>query len=65
MTRRSLLAAAIGPTHYWLWSHKTGWRSNDNEYGTAPAMDGPWLGGGLLAPTGQNTWNSQCTSSFR
>lgn len=52
---------AIGSTHYWLWSHKTGWASNDNEYGVAPTMDGPWVGQGLLAPAGQITWNSQCT----
>ncbi|MDP9035242.1 MAG: hypothetical protein M3O50_10570, partial [Myxococcota bacterium] len=52
---------AIGSTHYWLWSHKTGWTSNDNEYGVAPTMDGPWVGQGLLAPAGQTTWNSQRT----
>lgn len=48
-------------TYYWLSSSKTGWRSNDNRYATASSIAGPWTDKGLLAPTGENTWNSQST----
>lgn len=48
-------------TYYWLFSDKTGWRSNDNNYATAPAIAGPWTKKGLLAPAGKLTWNSQST----
>jgi hypothetical protein len=51
----------MGDTYYWLFSDKTGWRSNDNNYATAPAIAGPWTKKGLLAPAGELTWNSQST----
>jgi len=48
-------------TYYWLFSSKTGWRSNDNNYATATSMAGPWTNKGLIAPSGKLTWNSQST----
>jgi hypothetical protein len=42
-------------------SSKTGWRANDNEYASAPAMTGPWTKQGLIAPAGERTWLSQST----
>ncbi|MEO6096112.1 MAG: family 43 glycosylhydrolase, partial [Fibrobacteria bacterium] len=51
----------MGDTYYWLFSDKTGWRSNDNNYATAPAIAGPWTKKGLLAPAGKKTWDSQST----
>ncbi|MBW8889205.1 MAG: family 43 glycosylhydrolase [Fibrobacteres bacterium] len=48
-------------TYYWLSSSKTGWRSNDNKYATASSIAGPWTDKGLLAPSGELTWNSQST----
>lgn len=64
----SVLNGAESPTlfkkdgiYYWLSSSKTGWRSNDNRYATASSIAGPWTDKGLLAPSGQLTWNSQST----
>jgi hypothetical protein len=51
----------MNSTYYWLWSNKTGWSTNDNSYATAAGIAGPWTNQGLLVPSGQNTWNSQCT----
>lgn len=51
----------VGSTYYWLWSNKSGWRSNDNGYATAPSIAGPWTNRGLFAPSGMFTWDSQCT----
>ncbi|MDP4179720.1 MAG: discoidin domain-containing protein, partial [Bacillota bacterium] len=51
----------VDGTYYWLWSNKTGWRSNDNGYATASSMAGPWTNRGLIAPSGMFTWDSQCT----
>jgi hypothetical protein len=50
-----------GGTYFWLMSTKTGWRANDNEYATAPAITGPWTRRGLIAPMGERTWLSQST----
>jgi hypothetical protein len=50
-----------GSTYFWIMSSKTGWRANDNQYATAPAMTGPWTNQGLVAPTGERTWLSQST----
>jgi len=50
-----------GGTYFWLMSTKTGWRANDNEYASAPALTGPWTKRGLIAPMGERTWLSQST----
>jgi len=50
-----------GGAYFWLMSTKTGWRANDNEYATAPAITGPWTRRGLIAPMGERTWLSQST----
>lgn len=50
-----------GSTYFWIMSNKTGWRANDNQYATAPAMTGPWTNKGLIAPAGERTWLSQST----
>jgi hypothetical protein len=50
-----------GSTYFWIMSDKSGWRANDNQYATAPAMTGPWTNQGLIAPAGERTWLSQST----
>ena len=50
-----------GSTYFWIMSDKSGWRANDNQYATAPAMTGPWTKQGLVAPAGERTWLSQST----
>lgn len=56
-------------TYYWVGSHKTGWRANNNFYSTAPSMKGPWTWQGYIAPvadtadklSAERTWLSQST----
>jgi hypothetical protein len=58
-----------GSTYYWIGSHKTGWRANNNFYSTAPAITGPWTYQGFIAPvkdpedsiSDERTWLSQST----
>jgi len=58
-----------GGTYYFIGSHKTGWRANNNFYSTAPSMSGPWTYQGFLAPvkdasdpvSDERTWLSQST----
>jgi hypothetical protein len=58
-----------GSTYYWIGSHKTGWRANNNFYSTAPSMSGPWTYQGFIAPvkdpsdsiSDERTWLSQST----
>ncbi len=47
--------------YFWLSSHLTSWERNDNYYMTATSLEGPWKTGGLVAPEGTLTWNSQCS----
>ena len=51
----------VGGTYFFLFSHRTGWATNDNFYFTATSLSGPWTARGNLAPVGENTWNSQTT----
>jgi hypothetical protein len=48
-------------TYYFLFSSKTGWKSNDNFYFTANSLTGPWSTKKYLAPAGAKTWDSQTT----
>lgn len=56
-------------TYYWVGSHKTGWRANNNFYSTASSMKGPWTWQGYIAPvadtadklSAERTWLSQST----
>jgi hypothetical protein len=50
--------------YFWLSSHLTSWERNDNYYMTATSLEGPWKMGGLVAPEGTLTWNSQCSYVF-
>ena len=54
-------AFKAGDSYFWIMSNKTGYRANDNEYATAPAMTGPWTNRGLIAPADAHTWISQST----
>jgi len=47
--------------YFWLSSHLTSWERNDNFYMTATSLEGPWKMGGMVAPEGSLTWNSQCS----
>ena len=47
--------------YYWLGSNLTSWERNDNYYYTTTSLKGPWTYGGILAPEGALTWNSQTT----
>lgn len=47
--------------YYWVGSGLTGWERNDNTYYTAKSLSGPWTEGGIVAPEGTLTWNSQST----
>lgn len=47
--------------YFWLTSNLTSWERNDNSYYTATSLAGPWSKGGLFAPKGTLTWNSQTT----
>lgn len=51
----------VNDTYYFLFSHRTGWATNDNRYYTATSLAGPWTARGNLAPAGTKTWNSQTT----
>lgn len=51
----------VGSTYFFLFSHRTGWASNDDFYFTATSLSGPWTSRGNLAPAGTHTWNSQTT----
>jgi hypothetical protein len=51
----------VGGTYFFLFSHRTGWATNDNFYFTATSLGGPWTSRGNLAPSGTHTWNSQTT----
>ena len=54
-------AFKAGDSYFWIMSNKTGFRANDNEYASAPSMNGPWTNQGLIAPTDAWTWISQST----
>jgi len=54
-------AFKAGDSYFWIMSNKTGFRANDNEYASAPAMSGPWTNRGLIAPADAHTWISQST----
>lgn len=54
-------AFRAGDSYFWIMSNKTGYRANDNEYASAPAMTGPWTNRGLIAPVDARTWISQST----
>jgi hypothetical protein len=54
-------AYKAGSNYFWIMSNKTGYRANDNQYATAPAMTGPWTNRGLVAPADAWTWISQST----
>jgi hypothetical protein len=47
--------------YYFIGSHLSSWEKNDNYYYTSSSLSGPWKFGGLLAPKGKLTWNSQST----
>jgi hypothetical protein len=51
----------VGGTYFFLFSHRTGWATNDNFYFTATSPGGPWTSRGNLAPSGAHTWDSQTT----
>ncbi|WP_084128282.1 family 43 glycosylhydrolase [Demequina sp. NBRC 110055] len=53
--------AKVDGTYVLMFSRKTSWERNDNYYFTAPSPRGPWAFGGLVAPPGTLTHNSQCT----
>ncbi|KAG8703025.1 hypothetical protein FRC11_011041, partial [Ceratobasidium sp. 423] len=48
-------------TYYHIFSQKTGFRPNDAQLFTAPALIGPWTRQSQLAPNDSNTWESQNT----
>ncbi|KAG8746382.1 hypothetical protein FRC11_012708 [Ceratobasidium sp. 423] len=48
-------------TYYHIFGQKTGFRPNDAQLFTAPALIGPWTRQSQLAPNGSNTWESQNT----
>ncbi|CUA71423.1 hypothetical protein RSOLAG22IIIB_09531 [Rhizoctonia solani] len=50
-------------TYYHIFSEKTGFRPNDAQLFTAPALTGPWTKQAQIAPNGTNTWESQTPSS--
>jgi hypothetical protein len=50
-----------GDMYYLIYSQKTWWFSNDNEYYVAATPEGPWAYIGPLAPAGTNTHNTQTT----
>jgi hypothetical protein len=47
--------------YYVLGSHRTGWRTNDNEYSTSTSLAKGWATWKLFAPKGSKTFNSQTT----
>lgn len=57
--------AAQEGMYYLMFSGKTSWERNDNRYLWAQDLSGPWHPGGLLAPAGSLTHNSQCGFALR
>ncbi|KAJ1308299.1 hypothetical protein OPQ81_004013 [Rhizoctonia solani] len=49
-------------TYYQIFSQKTGFRPNDAQLYTAPALSGPWTKQPQLAPNGTNTWEQRAWS---
>jgi hypothetical protein len=47
--------------YYLIGSNLSSWERNDNYYYTSNSIKGPWISGGLIAPEGSLTWNSQTT----
>ncbi|KAI1264241.1 glycosyl hydrolase [Xylariaceae sp. FL1019] len=47
--------------YFLICSGKTGWRANPNKVFWATSINGPWTGGTDIAPTAENTYNSQNT----
>ncbi|QRV72293.1 glycoside hydrolase family 43 protein [Ceratobasidium sp. AG-Ba] len=54
-----------GSTYFQIFSQKTGYRPNDAQLYTAPALTGPWTKQAQLAPAGTHTWESQNTFEFK
>ncbi|CCO33073.1 hypothetical protein BN14_07142 [Rhizoctonia solani AG-1 IB] len=52
-------------TYYHVFSQKTGYRPNNAQLFTAPALTGPWTRQPQLAPDGTNTWESQNTFELK
>ncbi|KAF8596528.1 Arabinanase/levansucrase/invertase [Ceratobasidium sp. AG-I] len=52
-------------TYYHIFSQKTGYRPNDAQLYTAPALTGPWTKQVQLAPAGTHTWESQNTFELK
>ncbi|KAF8709739.1 glycosyl hydrolase 43 family, partial [Rhizoctonia solani] len=52
-------------TYYHIFSQKTGYRPNNAQLFTAPALTGPWTRQPQLAPEGTNTWESQNTFELK
>jgi hypothetical protein len=52
-------------TYYHVFSQKTGYRPNDAQLRTAPALTGPWTKQPQLAPAGTHTWESQNTFELK
>ena len=51
----------VAGRYYVLGSHRTGWRTNDNEYTTSTSLSKGWAAWKLFAPKGSKTFNSQTT----
>ncbi|KAJ4366239.1 hypothetical protein N0V83_007875 [Neocucurbitaria cava] len=54
----------VNGIYYLIVSGKTGWRSNPNKVFWASSLTGSWNGGDDIAPSGENTYNSQNTFEF-